>query len=271
LLFYTFAGVASRIIVKYVWPGDNDQEAEIAGVVPQSRKRDAVGRWMPSLIHALGASISATLAGLAIVPENVCSNEDVIMHSLGYFLADLIVDRDPDYIMHHVGPLLHSECMLRVGAKFWHTMRAGWIMEYGNVFAHTAAVLTYRKGPVFHKINTWSFWISRPLSYYDGFMAWYADIPVVNRWTLLGVIPLIGIIGVYYSNTKWMMQMCKKRKPQPKKSHSNGTSSASSNGHFINGHTNGTHAKATVNGSSHGSLSPSNGPSEGLNGHAKSL
>jgi hypothetical protein len=45
--------------------------------------------------------------------------------------------------------------MLRVGAKFWHTMRAGWIMEYGNVVAHTAAVLTYRKGPVFHKINTW--------------------------------------------------------------------------------------------------------------------
>jgi hypothetical protein len=67
-----------------------------------------------------------------------------------------IVDRDPDYILHHVGPLITSECVLRLGGQFWHTMRAGWIMEYGNVVAHTAALFTFRKGPVFHKINTWS-------------------------------------------------------------------------------------------------------------------
>jgi len=138
------------------------------------------------------------------------------MHSLGYFLGDLVVDRDPDYILHHVGPILHSECMLQVGAKFWHTMRAGWIMEAGNVVAHTAAVLTFRKGPVFHKINTWSFWISRPASYYDGFMAWYSDIPEERRWTLMGIIPLLGILGVYYSNTKWMMAMCRKRPAKPR-------------------------------------------------------
>jgi len=214
LVFYIVISIASREIVKRIWVGDNDAEAEAGGFVSNSRKRDTVGRWVPSLIHATVASISCTLAGFSLVPESVVSNEDAIMHSLGYFLGDLIVDRDPDYILHHVGPLLHSECMLRLGAKFWHTMRAGWIMEVGNVVAHSAAVLTFRKGPVFHKINTWSFWISRPLSYYDGFMAWYADIPEAGRWTWMGIIPLIGILGVYYSNTKWMAQMCRKRKPK---------------------------------------------------------
>lgn len=146
--------------------------------------------------------------------------------------------------------------MLRVGAKFWHTMRAGWIMEGGNVVAHTAAVLTFRKGPVFHKINTWSFWISRPASYYDGFMAWYADIPESLRWTLLGVIPLIGIVGVYYSNTKWMFQMCRTRKPKPKPvSPSNGIQPSF-----------GEHSNS--NGSPTNGTSSSKGHSNG-NGHTK--
>jgi len=252
LVFYIVISIISRQIVKAVWPGNNNAEAEAGGFISQHRKRDTVGRWTPSLIHATLATIGATCAGLSLIPESIVSNEDVIMHSLGYFLGDLLVDRDPDYILHHVGPLLHSECMLRVGAKFWHTMRAGWIMEGGNVVAHTAAVLTFRKGPVFHKINTWSFWISRPASYYDGFMAWYADIPESLRWTLLGVIPLIGIVGVYYSNTKWMFQMCRTRKPKPKPvspsngiqpsfgehSNSNGSPTNGSNGHSNgNGHT----------------------------------
>jgi hypothetical protein len=212
LIFYIVISIVSREIVKRIWVGDNDAEAEAGGFASNSRKRDTVGRWVPSLIHATVASLSATVA--VFVAGSGITNEEVAMHSLGYFLGDLIVDRDPDYFLHHVGPLIHGECMLRLGAKYWHTMRAGWIMEVGNVVAHTAAVLTYRKGPVFHKINTWSFWLSRPLSYYDGFMAWYADIPESRRWTLMGIIPLIGILGVYYSNTKWMIQMCRKRKPK---------------------------------------------------------
>jgi len=226
VVFYIVISIISRAIANRIWSGDNDKEAEAAGVASQRRKRDTVGRWVPSLIHASIATITATCAVFSLLPESLLSNEDVIMHSLGYFLGDLLVDRDPDYILHHIGPILHSECMLRVGAQFWHAMRAGWIMEGGNVIAHTAAVLTFRKGSLFHRINTWSFWISRPASYYDGLMAWYADIPAINRWTWLGVIPLLGVIGVYYSNTKWMFAMCRTRKPKAKIS-SNSTTSTS--------------------------------------------
>jgi len=215
--FYVIIGVGARIVSKRIWSGDNEVEAEEKGFISENRKRETFGRWTPSLVHATLASICATIAGLGLMSSNIISNEDVIMHSLGYFIGDLIVDRDPEYFAHHVGPLLHCECMLRLGALFWHTMRAGWIMEIGNVVAHSAALITWRKGKTWHSINTWSFWISRPLSYYDGFMAWYRDIPEEKRWTLLGIIPLIGILGVYYSNTKWMIKMCRPR--QQKKTH----------------------------------------------------
>jgi len=205
-VFYVIIGLFARWIVKKVWPGKD---------AFSMRKKDSVGRWSPSLVHALIATLTATCAGLELVPADVISNQDVIMHSLGYFMGDLVVDHDPDYIVHHVGPVVHAEVMLRLGAQFWHCMRAGWIMEAGNVVAHTAAVLTFRRGPVFHAINTWSFWISRPASYYDGFMAWFSDVPAEVRFTWLGMIPLISILGVYHANTKWMIQMCRARPQAP--------------------------------------------------------
>jgi hypothetical protein len=256
-VFYVVISVLSRATVKRIWVGNNDKEAEAGGFASQTRKRDTVGRWTPSLIHAAVATITATCATFGLLPQNVLCNEDVIMHSLGYFLGDLLVDRDPDYIMHHVGPILHSECMLRLGAQFWHAMRAGYIMEAGNVIAHTAAVLTFRKGTLFHKLNTWSFWISRPASYYDGFMAWYTDIPASGRWTIMGVIPLLGILGVYFSNTKWMIAMCRTRRPKPRSSLSTSAVPATAqlsrggSAKLLNGH-NGEHEiKGLSNGNGH--------------------
>jgi len=215
--FYVVTGLGFRALVLRVWPPRilKDGEPKTPADILDFKKRDSVGRWSPSLIHASIASVICTLAGFSLVSESVISNQDVIMHSLGYFMGDLVVDRDPGYVVHHVGPVIHAEVMLRLGAHFWHTMRAGWIMEYGNVVAHSAAVLTFRTGKTFHLINTWSFWISRPLSYYDGFMAWYSDVPSHVRFTWLGLIPLISIIGVYHSNTMWMIKMCKKRPPKP--------------------------------------------------------
>jgi len=201
LVFYTVVGIACRVIVKRVWPGDDPLS---------NRKRDTLGRWTPSLIHA---TIAAVTGALAIAGNHdIFDNEGVIMHSLGYFLGDLIVDRDPGYVVHHLGPIMHAEVLLRLGAGFWHTMKAGWWCEMGNVVAHSAAVFTFRRGTTFHTINTLSFWISRPASYYDGFMAWYADLPAASRWTWLGLIPLISILGIYHANTKWMIQMCKNHK-----------------------------------------------------------
>jgi len=213
-VFYVVIGLSFRQLVKLIWPARKRLHNEPSTPADELnfRKRDTVGRWMPSLIHAILATASATLA--AYTSGVLVSNEDVIMHSLGYFMGDLVVDRDPGYIVHHVGPVIHAEVMCRLGAHFWHTMRAGWIMEAGNVVAHSAAVLTYRRGPTFHLINTISFWISRPASYYDGFMAWYSDIPASVRFTWLGLIPLISILGVYHSNTMWMIKMCKKRPPK---------------------------------------------------------
>jgi hypothetical protein len=247
-LFYVVIGIGARIVAQKIWTRDNEEEANEKGFISENRKRETFGRWTPSLIHATLASVMATIAGLGLMSTDIISNEDVIMHSLGYFIGDLVVDRDPEYFAHHVGPLLHCECMLRLGALFWHTMRAGWIMEYGNVVAHSAALITWRKGKTWHLINTWSFWISRPLSYYDGFMAWYRDIPEEKRWTLLGIIPLIGILGVYYSNTKWMIKMCRTRPPKktgkkvvvpddkslttpPTTTNGHSTETASTNGH----------------------------------------
>jgi hypothetical protein len=202
-VFYVIVGVACRGIVKRIWTGEDKLSL---------RKRDTIGRWTPSLIHALIATTTASAACFGFIAPEVFSNEDVIMHSLGYFMGDLIVDRDPGYVVHHVGPVLHAEVMLRLGAHFWHTMRAGLIMEAGNVVAHSAAVLTFRRGKMFHMFNTWSFWISRPASYYDGFMAWYSDVPSHVRFTWLGLIPLISILGIYHANTKWMIKMCRTRK-----------------------------------------------------------
>jgi len=201
LVFYLVVGGGARLVARSIWRGD-DKETH--------RKRDTVGRWTPSLVHALGATITGALA-MANVQWSL-DYEGVIMHSLGYFLADLIVDHDPGYVVHHLGPIFHAEVLLRLGAGFYHTMRAGWFCEFGNVVAHSAAIFTFRKGHTFHTINAWSFWISRPLSYYDGFMAWYSDLPSEARWTWLGLIPLISILGIYHANTKWMIQMYKNQR-----------------------------------------------------------
>jgi hypothetical protein len=98
-----------------------------------------------------------------------------MLHSVAYFLADLVCDRDPDYVLHHLAPIAHSEMLLRSGAASCWTFaraactdvgcsfRAGAKLGYsrlflgtaeaGNIIAHSFSLITLRSGPLFHKVR----------------------------------------------------------------------------------------------------------------------
>jgi len=196
-LFYVLVGLASRKIAGLVWHRKEDE-----------KMREIFGRYTPSLVHA---SLSAFWDFVPAAIGGGVEFNNLFANYAGYFLGDMIVDQDPDYYFHHIAPLLWGEALFRSGANLHHSVRCIRIIELGNVFAHTAALLTGRSGLLFHRINTISFWISRPASMPDGFLAWYTDVPIENRWTPFGLVVLASCIVTFYINGKWMIKMIRPR------------------------------------------------------------
>jgi hypothetical protein len=122
LIFYTLLSVLVRHLVKLIWPHDNDIEALAGGFPSNQRKRDTigtlsalparllpfllivvmiilhahvyadgVGRWTPSLTHATIGSIGSLLICGSFISDTTMSKVDISMHTLGYFLADLVI------------------------------------------------------------------------------------------------------------------------------------------------------------------------------------
>jgi hypothetical protein len=129
----------------------------------------------------------------------------------------MLIDRDPNYYIHHLAPLLWGEALQRTGSSIHHSVLTIRICEVGNVFAHTAALLTGRSGSIFHWINTLSFWISRPISMVHGFLAWYEDCPYDQQFTPFGLFLLASFVATFYINGKWMIKMCMPREKDLKK------------------------------------------------------
>jgi len=203
ILFYIVVGIASRKIAAAIWHRKEDE-----------KMREIIGRYTPSLIHA---SLSVFWD---FVPVSLGGGDDA--HNLygnsgGYFIGDMLVDQDPAYYLHHLAPLVWGEALVRSGASLHHSVRCIRIVEAGNVFAHTAALLTGRSGRTFHWINTVSFWLSRPLSMPDGFFAWSVDVPPEEQYSPYGLIVLAMFVVTFYINGKWMIKMCMPREKDKKK------------------------------------------------------
>ena len=64
----------------------------------------------------------------------------VLTHSFGYMLADMVVDRDPVYVPHHLGTLLFGELALRLGASFEMAVVFAVLCEAANVRMHAEAL-----------------------------------------------------------------------------------------------------------------------------------
>jgi len=202
-LFYIVLGISTRTIAAIVWHREEDKKV-----------REIFGRYIPSLVHA---SFSVFWI---FVPEMFGGGDDMYNmygNSGGYFIGDMLIDQDPEYVLHHIAPILWGEAIFRTGSDMYHSMRCIQIVEAGNVVAHTAALITHRSGPYFHKINTISFWISRPLSMPDGFLAWYVGVPLENRYRPFGLILLAMFVLTFYINGKWMLKMVSHRERPEKR------------------------------------------------------
>jgi len=226
ILFHVAIGLLSRKIASAVWYRKEDE-----------RMREVVGRYMPSLVHATLSTFWDFVPGIFGGADPLCN---LFGNSGAYFIADMIVDRDPDYFFHHLAPLLWGEALLRTGANYHHSVRCIRIIEAGNVIAHTAAIITGRSGEYFHAVNTFSFWVSRPLSMPDGFLAWYADILPEKQYSLFGLIVLGSFFATFYINGKWMIKMCMPREKAKKEGkETNGKTNGKTNETSTNGTTNG--------------------------------
>eukprot|EP01124_Arcella_intermedia_P012748 TRINITY_DN1910_c0_g1_i1.p1 TRINITY_DN1910_c0_g1~~TRINITY_DN1910_c0_g1_i1.p1 ORF type:complete len:257 (+),score=20.09 TRINITY_DN1910_c0_g1_i1:76-846(+) len=200
LLFHTAVGLIPRAFALYMWPSNSPYHL---------RKRDVVGRYTPSLVHAF---VSAFWNWI-VPPQYSAGYINLMFNSGGYFIADMVIDHDPDYIIHHLAPLFWGECLMRTNTVFFYSILCIRTVELGNVFAHTAAIATNRSGKLFHRVNTLSFWISRPLSMIPGFLAWTHDIPDEDRFGFWGLMVLLCFVVTFYINGKWMIKMIT---PRPK-------------------------------------------------------
>jgi hypothetical protein len=174
------------------------------------KHRDVFGRWTPSWIHAFLCTL-----GCALFYFEVIAADAVMAHTCGYFLADMVVDRDPEYIVHHFAPVFACEVLLRISPAIRFGLYALGIVEGGNVVQHTASIATSRTGRLFHRTVAIVLWTSRPLSWYAGFMTWYADVPEVSRYSWTGLGVLAAVLVTYAINMRWMVNVLKPRTLKP--------------------------------------------------------
>ena len=137
---------------------------------PTAEQVRVVGGYTPSFVHAL-ACVTLGLAALVRAhygwQGNISSGDSsssssssssggspwgqqpdeayvhfhsVLTHSFGYMLADMVVDRDPVYVPHHLGSLLFGELALRLGASFEMAVVFAVCCEVANVRMHGEAL-----------------------------------------------------------------------------------------------------------------------------------
>jgi len=212
LIFYTIIGLGSRFIAKKYFPLTSKENEHLYSESEKKmmmRRYETYCRWPTSLIHAIMSACLITLQKLDYIPIEVAE-----MNMNAYFLIDSIIDQDFEYFLHHLSPMISIELMHRMGASIYHSTNCYYVIEIGNVFAHSAAIITLRSGKVFHKINTLSFWISRPISMVDMILIWKNDIPIEKRFTAAGLGVLVSVLIVYSCNIRWMIKMILPRKKE---------------------------------------------------------
>jgi len=222
-VFYILLEITTRTIASYLYPKKISStlmtEKEIEREAENDKTRETIGRYTPSLIHSY---ICTGLYLLLVFSEDYGLNKMLIEqwmmgHTFGYFIGDMIVDRDPDYFLHHIAPLIHGEILLRAGAynyffhsgvfSLYHSARCLAFIEIGNMISHTVAMGTNRTGHIYHFFLVASLWISRPVSLYDGFHSWLTDLPEENKYQPYGLILLFCITLTYAINLGWMYKM----------------------------------------------------------------
>jgi len=220
ILFYIFIELAFRQVANYFYPlkpSSSPQED-----LSLANKRETIGRYTPSWIHAFLCGLLffllqfSTRWGL----DQRLLEMWMMGQTFGYFIGDMLVDQDSAYFLHHIAPLIHGEILLRAGAfeyffsptgtvasNLYHASRCLGIIELGNLVSHTAAILTFRTGHIYHFFLASSMWISRPASVYYGFSSWSSDLSEATRYSTVGLVLLASITLTYLVNLRWMHMM----------------------------------------------------------------
>jgi hypothetical protein len=202
-LLYILVEVGSRILARRLYgPPSKEHNAKAL---------DVVGRYPPSFVHALLTAVFMWLKDPLFVAA----------HSSGYFIADVLVDRDLEYIPHHLSPIFLFEIGFRFLQSQWNGMFAFAICEIGNVFSHAASLLTFRTGKVWEYTTVISFWLSRPLSFVWMMHTYAQDVPLEFRWSTGGMLMLAFLVWSYGQNLYWMIKMLLPQKPADETGDSN--------------------------------------------------
>ena len=169
----------------------------------QLKEAHTMCRYLPSWIHACLSvyfGVVAIANGNGWVDAPLITYYFVALHSFGYFLADIIVDRDPIYVPHHLIPLLFTEVMLRYHGSLYHAVWLGVLCEIGNVICHATALYCRSIG---HRYYLWSFkvvyGITRSLSMVAGVLIVHCDVPNEALWSVGPYIALC-VLALYCSN-----------------------------------------------------------------------
>jgi hypothetical protein len=181
---------------------DTVPEAVIEASVPD-RAVTIVGRYLPSLLHSvtcvmLSLAALARAHGLSGWPS--VTFYEVLAHSFGYLLADMIVDQDPVYFSHHVAPLFFGEMMLRCGGSLYHAVVFALVCEIGNVYSHSRAIyLMSVTSPAYNASVRGAIFVTRILSLVPALLVFLCDIP--DDYILwCGIGTLLCLLGIYGSN-----------------------------------------------------------------------
>jgi len=254
ILFYIIVELLSRVVANYLYPiptsaptsasvsapTDSSSDSEFPtsprkkvtfaidkkskeNTIDIDIKRETIGRYTPSWIHSF---ICVSLYGYLLIHQSDIGIDNrrvleqwILGNSFGYFIGDMIVDRDPAYYLHHIAPIIHGEILLRAGgyeyffgstavsgSALYHGGRCLAIIEFGNLISHTAAFLTFRTGSVYHFFLASSLYISRICSMYDGFQSWNSDLGE-KKYSAPGLVLLASITLTYMVNIRWMYMM----------------------------------------------------------------
>jgi hypothetical protein len=179
------------------------ERAAVPSEQQQLKEAYIMCRYLPSWLHACLSVYFGTVAllnGNGMVDAPLITYYFVALHSFGYFVADIIVDRDVVYVPHHLIPLIFTEVMLRYHGSLYHAVWLGVLCELGNVICHgTALYCRSIAHPLYTRTFKVVYAITRSLSMVAGIFIVHCDIPNECLWAVGPYIALC-IFALYCSN-----------------------------------------------------------------------
>lgn len=182
--------------------------AKHAKAKSESCSREAWGRYFTSFLQSV-ITCSLILVVKFYYNDDLAWQRLVVHEILAYFVADVLVDRDPGYVNHHLCSVIYYAILRACGGHLRWGLWLIFCFEGGNAPAHGAALRWGKQGIQYKTVRNYSMAISRTLSLPFALLVILFDFPnSISIWIKAFMCGMMLLM--YRDNLRSMRHMFRK-------------------------------------------------------------